>query len=165
MTTKIQAIVQKVNELKAMMQDQGKAALSEAFQDFFNKHPGITSIAWVQYTPHFNDGDACTFGVREFEARGDIEDLGDTSDEDEEYERYSYGENCIVSKLKRAGGLDWYRTKTRELTAEEQQLVEDFDRLQSDCMSIEEVLQLVLGDHVQVTATIDGFEVEEWDHD
>ena len=37
-----------------------KALLSPVFENF----PEVNSISWTQYTPYFNDGDECTFGVR-----------------------------------------------------------------------------------------------------
>lgn len=40
-----------------------REALRAALQAFLDKHPERQSIGWSQYTPYFNDGDACVFGV------------------------------------------------------------------------------------------------------
>lgn len=50
--------------LKQLRTD-GEAALKAAFCDFFAKHPSVSSIQWTQYTPYFNDGDACVFSANE----------------------------------------------------------------------------------------------------
>ena len=35
----------------------------ELFKDFFAKHEWVETFKWHQYTPYFNDGDECVFGV------------------------------------------------------------------------------------------------------
>ena len=42
-----------------------RMALLADFKAVFDKHPDVKSIKWKQYTPYFNDGDACTFSVHE----------------------------------------------------------------------------------------------------
>lgn len=37
---------------------------------------GVTAIRWRQYTPYFNDGDACIFGVRGFYIKLDGDSTG-----------------------------------------------------------------------------------------
>lgn len=38
-----------------------KAAFTAGIAAVFAAHPILEGIRWTQYTPHFNDGDACTF--------------------------------------------------------------------------------------------------------
>lgn len=40
-----------------------KNKLLELFSKLFIKHPDIKCIYWRQYTPYFNDGDACVFSI------------------------------------------------------------------------------------------------------
>lgn len=37
--------------------------LSKYFDKLFELNPEIAAFKWTQYTPHFNDGDPCCFGV------------------------------------------------------------------------------------------------------
>lgn len=40
--------------------------ITEVFEESIReklKKAGLSAIMWEQYTPHFNDGDPCTFGV------------------------------------------------------------------------------------------------------
>lgn len=52
-------------EYEEKLKTDGLAAMKTAFIDFFNEHPDIHALSWRQYTPYFNDGDPCVFGVRE----------------------------------------------------------------------------------------------------
>ena len=71
MGTKLTTLVAKLTELRKTIRKEGEGALEEAFSEFFTKHPAATAIVWTQYTPHFNDGDACTFNIHEFELHVD----------------------------------------------------------------------------------------------
>lgn len=44
---------------------KGEEILEEGFKSIFDKYPELKSFSWRQYTPYFNDGDTCTFGVCE----------------------------------------------------------------------------------------------------
>ena len=51
----------------------------------FDENPKLTSFSWRQYTPSFNDGDACYFG-----ADTDYPDINGYNEDDEE------GENTLT---------------------------------------------------------------------
>ena len=48
------------------LEEEAKAVVFEEFKKIFVKYPHLTAIKWSQYTPYFNDGDECTFGVNDF---------------------------------------------------------------------------------------------------
>lgn len=57
-------------EAKAKMraaQEEARVVARDAFKDgaaeLFAAHPKLDSIGWKQYTPYFNDGDACVFAA------------------------------------------------------------------------------------------------------
>lgn len=55
-----------INELRSQMQEKSKELMKEAFREFFEKYEEpVECIFWAQYTPYFNDGDACEFRVNE----------------------------------------------------------------------------------------------------
>jgi hypothetical protein len=122
------------------IQDDGKRLLGEAFKELFARHPKIIGVRWEQYTPYFNDGSPCTFGVRDFRYRfeGMGEEAGDYSD--------GY-----------AGEYDDEFDKSGCKTA-----IAKFEKPFADQ---DDVFLAVFGDHVQVTATAKGFDVEEYTHD
>lgn len=41
-----------------------KALFAKRAEVLFAANPELESFGWKQYTPYFNDGDTCTFGVR-----------------------------------------------------------------------------------------------------
>jgi hypothetical protein len=41
-----------------------KEVLLKKAKLIFDKHPALSSFGWTQYTPYFNDGEACYFGVQ-----------------------------------------------------------------------------------------------------
>jgi hypothetical protein len=55
-------------ELRKQMADEGKKFFTDASRTLFLKNPGIQSFGWKQYTPYFNDGDECVFGVHSDES-------------------------------------------------------------------------------------------------
>lgn len=176
MANKLTELVKKIEELRETMKREGQSALKEAFVDFFDKHPEADSIVWVQYTPYFNDGDACIFSKHASELKVDPDKMApDVAKlyEDDYSDDYNYGDACaasVLTSLSDTGERSWglctrKGVPHRELTASEQSLVDDFNELDSNLRKIKELLQEVLGDHCMVRATRDGFDITEYDHD
>lgn len=114
--------------------------LHEYFKDFFKENPNVGYITWTQYTPYFNDGDTCEFGVYDFY-------FFDASVTNEiscpwNLRNFEYSEYDISKKYK------------------------DFEsRLTSMAEASPEMFKDMFGDHVYVVATSDEFITEEYDHD
>jgi len=57
-------VIEIFNDEKGKLGKFLQEKLSTIFKDnFFDKYPDLKTIAWAQYTPYFNDGDECKFGV------------------------------------------------------------------------------------------------------
>lgn len=60
-------IIERARTAMAVAKAEGakavKAALAEHVKPIFEAHPTIEAVGWRQYTPYFNDGDACVFGL------------------------------------------------------------------------------------------------------
>jgi hypothetical protein len=55
-----------INELNKKMQDKSKDLMKEAFRHFLEKYEEVVEcVFWTQYTPYFNDGEACEFSVHD----------------------------------------------------------------------------------------------------
>ena len=52
------------DEVKKQLEIEGRQAFLEESNDIFKEYPRLESFGWTQYTPYFNDGDECTFGIR-----------------------------------------------------------------------------------------------------
>lgn len=132
------------SELDAKLKEGAKNAIGEEFKAFFEKHPEIKSVKWQQYTPHFDDGDPCVFGVREPDESDDIELVsGETAPE-------------YRSSAKLDGGPAYaaFTEKIRPAFADLRFV-----------NAMDEAYEAAFGDGVEVIATREGFEVNEYDHD
>lgn len=171
MSTKFDELTRLMNELQKKIETTGREALIEVFQEVFLKHPIINAISWTQYSPYFNDGDECVFGVNEFHVKVLVENITDEllrkeilrnhEDEDEE--------DDYVDAMERLTPDSWYvksgERPVRELTQEDKVLIADVMELQRNCDMVSDIMRAVFGNHVQVTVTKDGFDIQEYDHD
>ncbi len=67
------------------MRESAKKYFAESCQQIFKDYPVLVSFSWRQYTPYFNDGDTCHFGVHEVsEVNG--QDVYDLDEEDGVYQ-------------------------------------------------------------------------------
>ncbi len=115
--------------------------------------PGVESVKWNQYTPYFNDGDACTFGVGEMYVKlvGIDEEVGDYDDGylssfDLGYEGYA----TELAKARTGTDLKAIQAAMREL---------------DNTAYFEIFLRKTFGDPSKVVATKEGFDVEFCEHD
>ncbi|WP_297653652.1 hypothetical protein [Hydrogenophaga sp.] len=128
----------------------GQDAFTEALAPFFEANPRIDGIVWSQYTPYFNDGDACTFGVHEpYLVSASLKE--EFPDYAEEYMH----ENALW--------ISSYRAKDEDPN-DATRAMEGFGPIWADIP--ESVFLAVFGDHVQVLIERDGtVTVDEADHD
>jgi hypothetical protein len=176
------------NELKEMkaaydrkLQQEGEAAVKDAFKDLFDKFPEVRSVVWCQYTPYFNDGDTCTFGVHEFDVNlGTDDDIRKQVDE----KKLAMKAAADAGEYKQAQAL---RDEVDELLGRLEDEADDYHygesiyslRRSKNPREVEvadavrnlqrelpgDVLESVFGDHVQIVATRQGFKVSEKSHD
>lgn len=78
---------------EGMPEQDDPARFLEALDELLNAE-GVTGVVWHQYTPYFNDGDACTFGVY-----GGGVLLADSEDDDP-VEVYSLDDGPIKNALR-----------------------------------------------------------------
>ena len=106
----------------------------------------VASIRWTQYTPYFNDGEPCEFGVYDLMLR--FED-----DEKNEYHE-SHDGYC---------GIYSYKGSNSGLTKKNADI---FHALEKCLMQNPVLLELAFGDHAEITIDKEGnVEVEEYEHD
>lgn len=144
-------------EMDEELKTLGKAALEEEFAKFLEEHPEVGAIKWRQYTPYFNDGETCVFGVDEFE----IEVDGKFHDRWDMTRDHDYAEDGQELKWGRMQPKYTQVPCTPKYPALAE-AVKQFTRAVLD----EDVFETAFGDHVEVTYSREGgFDVEEYDHD
>jgi len=137
--------MKKLDEIRAMREEykkrletESQAILAEAFKEVFDAHPEIKAIGWTQYTPYYNDGNPCVFGVGDFSYSEEDVDPSKPGSLYEEPWSESYGRD----KGQLAAAVNGL---ARELP--------------------DDVMNAAFGDHVRVIATREGFHTTGYSHD
>lgn len=152
---KMARMQEEISRMKAQLVEDVKNELAPAAKEFFDKYPFVRGIAWTQYTPYFNDGEACEFGVHgahvftfhDFPLE-EYPDLNILSVYDG-VEAYVLGAN-YTGRYK----PDWTSDEfTKDFTA--------FMSFKDDA----ETMETIFGDHVAVWITPEGVQVDEYEHD
>ena len=142
-------VKEQVEEKRKIYVEEGKKIIREGFREFMEANPTIRAFKWEQYTPYFNDGDACYFSEPSFLIEDIPDDWGDREDGWVSAYDYEYGcredENVNFSKT----------------------LYKNMEDLSGLLCSNEDILEHLFGDHVQVTYSrgSDEVEVEDYNHD
>ena len=63
MATKLEQLVELKEKYVAMMKNDGKEIITQWLLQLAEFIPDLEAFHWTQYTPYFNDGDACAFSV------------------------------------------------------------------------------------------------------
>lgn len=145
---KFDSLIERYTAARNAFIAESTATLTREFAEVFDRHPELTAIKWVQYTPYFNDGDECVFRVCEFM----VTNAPDPSDVDRygEYDGPDSADVFVVTSY------------------------DDKAKRYSDVWEIETFAHSVLGgqvfldtfnNHVIVTVTRDGIDVEDYDHE
>jgi hypothetical protein len=124
----------KVKAMREELSNEFKTQFKTISTEIFSKYPEILKFGWTQYTPYFNDGDACVF---------------------------HYNDMYVCTDPETADGsvYDWddmYSLKNKYPE------VAEFEKVLS---SSEDILLAMFGDHVQVTVTSAGIDVDEYEHE
>jgi hypothetical protein len=135
------------NEYEKKAKKIGKPAFVEMASAIFDAEPKLGAIAWTQYAPHFNDGEACTFSVHGagYWSQQAVDD-GEVQDYCDDADLYcGYGES--------------------KMTAKATKLAKEFSNfIQSELG--EDLCERVFGECAKVVITRDGqIDINEVDHD
>lgn len=149
----LQAIKKQYNKA---IKENGKKLLKEEFKVFFDTIPEVDKIVWRQYTPYFNDGETCYFSAEEFRVR--IED---------EYDSYgSYGDGSLtVDDFDKDHPRAYQEEIVKIMDSSLKQRIHDALKTLNDNANDDDLLEAVFGDHVEIIATREGFDVEEFEHE
>jgi hypothetical protein len=167
-----ETLIAEQKKLQAEFQVTAKALFNETTKQFFEINPGIKAFVWTQYSPFFNDGEECTFGVNAVtftNAEGeDLEDVSPYGEYEGENESIWATESIKYTLEEFDGvGKDYYKEVRELILAGTAVDIESCELLTTMMSSneFEPVMEAMFGNHVKVIATKEGFEVEEYDHD
>lgn len=135
-------------------------------KNLINKTDLIEAVRWTQYTPYFNDGEACLFSVNDiqFKFSDKLHDNGhlnksknDDFDDDGFTDQYDFDTKAFFDSKREV-------VNYKDIDALES-LTDDIAYAHSVLSGLGDDLKEILGDHVQVTVTRKGIETEEYSHD
>jgi hypothetical protein len=153
--------LKKRGELQQALHQNAQRYTQEFFLQFFMDHPEVQGVRWTQYTPYFNDGEACIFVINDpsytFDPNPE-ETLEDPDTEEASVWLDSWGMN---TKYK---DEPWFKGAGIEnLDAISARLNEWEDKFSAMDLIFEE-----LGDHSRITVMRGDnitLNVEDYDHD
>lgn len=61
----LSAFSKEFEETQAEFTGRARKLFTASLKELFEQNPDLGAVTWEQYTPYFNDGDECTFGVNE----------------------------------------------------------------------------------------------------
>lgn len=143
-----------LEELKAKHLERSKEMFIKVTVKLFERHPKLESFGWNQYTPYFNDGDECVFS-----ANYDYPEINGENADDMDFEKELVTD---YNGVKDSTG-NYPKVKnpnfSPELAAAEKDVKEFLSNVDDS------VLRDLFGDHVEITVTVNGTEVDEYEHD
>lgn len=151
--SRFDTLIAEQQALRVKFQADAQAMFKESLKSFFELNPGINALRWTQYTPYFNDGDACVFGVNDVyftnakgEQLNDVNSWGEYEGDDEDvwveyYMPYFSGKE----------GVDVTSC--------------DFISDMINSSEMRDIMEQMFGDHVCVTVTREGIDVDDYEHD
>jgi hypothetical protein len=140
--------------------------LNNAIKKLFVDIPDLYAIRWTQYTPYFNDGDACIFGVGDvsFVSKVDanvvannIDDIDGVNWEFNSFSLSKYQDDQIRNR-----NISEYRTQKMKLYCK---YGEAFNKFLHNIPK--DMMLSAYGDHVSITVTTVDMNIiiEEYDHE
>jgi hypothetical protein len=139
------------------------------------KHDDFTALRWQQYTPYFNDGDPCVFGVYTHGLKGPDEDAGDY--QDGFHDMSSWGFSSLSDEAKEFYGKyerGTYDRETRtygeghwEVEPKNPEMIHQAMKVSGmiESGAFNDALLEMFGDHATVTLRRDKIDVEFYEHD
>lgn len=137
-------LINEYNYARTSFREKAISLIKEEIKDIFEK-TRIKAIYWVQYTPYFNDGDECVFGIREILV---------STNPDSDFSSYEESEEVY----------DGFYLNSKVFLSYEIEMVDNLVKILQE-EDIQEVLKFAFGDHVSVIATKEGISIEDYCHD
>lgn len=166
-TNTVDTMQSQMVKLEKEFREKMQNLFNEASKSFFVEAPMIKAIVWNQYTPYFNDGEECVFGVNDvyFITGNDHFDINNY-----DLSSLSWGD-FDGEELEEDDEADFFVTSTwkdQHLATIEKYGQEAFNAviaMNKIIYSNSDIMKAVFGDHSMIAILPDRTIVEEFDHD
>lgn len=155
--------LQAKEDYEKICRDSGQHVIHELLSNALKSLNGIEAIRWKQYTPYFDDGNACVFGLQQVSVK-----LGENlTAEVFKGKEPRYVEDDIEEGFVSEWNLGHFDEATNSFVMPEaaETLKSFLENLEQNLRVEEELLETVFGDHAQVTYRKGDFFIEECEHD
>lgn len=151
-----------LDKAKEEIRKMAAGVFEKEMASVFEKFPSLSFLCWVQYTPYFNDGDACTFsGPYEVGCFFDREEIPTKENwYDIDADPYDGDEEAVMSDYARERAAERLRERGDDVRAQAALAVGEVMGLFGD-----EDLEQMFGDHAKVFVTRNGSFRVDYDHD
>lgn len=150
---------EEIKKIKSELSEKLKANFHGLTKELFNSYPELKSIGWRQYTPYFNDGEACEFNAlhKYPTINGNDENYGESKQPEGVLDIVKLGSETIYdSNWKKIPNPD-YNPYYNEIVKTVKEFLNQFD---------DDDMEGLFGDHVSVHVTSEGVIIEDYsDHD
>lgn len=119
------------------LKKEGGEIVRQIIAHFFEQNPQFTGLRWKQYTPYFNDGEACSFSIHAIDCRLSPIDEIEGFDPDE-------GEEDTSSNGRWTEDGEYGLKKGPSRTA--------LQKLEKEFSKSQDLLEAAFGDHVSILA-------------
>lgn len=151
--------IKESEEVLKKVEEVGESFIIDFLKQAFVEIPELKIIAWTQYTPYFNDGDACIFSAHEPEFYLKEEFYQEPED--------AYSEEGFMSWWGVVKDLEDSKPLTKGISKQRaEELDKKFKEYGNLLNSIpSQVLLHILGDHKRIQVEENKMTIEDYDHD
>jgi hypothetical protein len=147
--------------------ENGSEILVNYIKSIMLEYPEVKSIYWNQYAPYFNDGEACTFSVNDYSLKingYDSDNYNKDNIDESLVNVFTNSEKRMYQK--REDGTSIYNLPQIDNVNYNERHADIIIAVNKIFSIPEEIFESLYGDGTEMTATIDGIEVNEYDdHD
>ena len=173
--SRIAAAQEELEKARRKSEREGEKFFKEAVKEIFKEFPKLKSFSWNQYTPHWNDGDACTFGCHidgmivndeESEDFWTLQSLHELLSCNHEKKRKEINEE--IAKAKEPWQIENLKGKLKDLDRDPAEVEEKYlvrKKIYDLLSGIDEAVYENMFGEGTVKVTRDGIEVSECEHD
>lgn len=150
---------EEIKKIKSELREKLRDNFHGLTKELFNSYPELDSIGWRQYTPYFNDGEACEFrSAHDYpNINGNDENYGESEQPEGVLDIVKLGSEEIYDENWKMVKNPDYNPYYNEIVKTVKEFLNQFD---------DEDMEDLFGDHVIVHITSNGVDVEEYeDHD
>jgi hypothetical protein len=149
---------EEISKIKAELSTKIKENFHGLAKELFQGYPELKSFGWKQYTPYFNDGEACEFeSLHNYPTiNGNDENYGESEQEEGVLDIVSLGSETVYQRnLGNVPNPD-FNPYYKEIVDTVKEFLNQFD---------DDDMEDLFGNHVAIHVTENGIETEEYDHD